>query len=59
MQKNKLYINQLKNKKDKDIADQFRLCRNKLTHLKKNRKKVTIEIYYQIICTTLPKFGRL
>ena len=44
---------------DKDIADQYRLYRNKLTCIKKESKKVTIEIHYQIICTTLPKFGRL
>ena len=57
--KNKLYKLKGKNPTDKDIAGQYRLFRNKLTLIKEESKKVTIEIYYLIICTTLPKFGRL
>ena len=37
--KNKLYKLKVKNPTDKDIADQYRLCRNKLTHIKEESKK--------------------
>ena len=37
--KNKLHKMKVKNPKDKDIANQYRLCQNKLTHIKEELKK--------------------